>query len=244
MMNLKDDSHKKAYRNEWKYFCSTFRLDAIENRLKASMQKDEHLGSNLRYIVHSLYFDDCSNMCLNDVEAGNPERFKYRIRYYNNDLSTLKIERKEKSYGYCRKYSTQLSVDEAKEIIEGDYFNLFWKTQNNMLKRFLLDLIKGNFRPKIITKYERCALEDKIKNVRVTLDRNIKSSVDFYDFLSGNYTAFSMSEGNRCVIEIKFDYILPDYIKRLCYSNFMSRQTFSKYYLARKNMKRMNQWNF
>ena len=221
-----------------------FRLDVIETRLKQFFSPDIHTNDDCKYIVNSLYFDDFKNTCFYDVEAGNPERYKYRIRYYNNDLSFIKLERKEKLYGQCRKFCTNISLEQALKIINGEYYDVFWETDDKLLKRFLIDFINGNFKPKIITKYERCALEDKIKDIRITLDRQISMSLDFTNFLAADYKNSLLNEGNRCVVEIKFNFILPAYIKKLCYFKYMSRQTFSKYYIARKYITRIKQWNF
>ena len=239
---MKTNNNKKCYKNEWKFFCSPFRLDALEYRLKNAFSRDIHSDENAKYVVNSLYFDDCNNTCLNDVEAGNPDRFKYRIRYYNNDLSTLKLERKEKLYGYSRKFETKISKEYAKKIIEKQFVDIFWDTNDKLLKRFLIDFINGNYSPKIITKYERSAFVDDIKNIRITLDRDITSSVDFNNFLSAKCNEYPLNSGNECVWEIKFNQILPQYIKKICFAKFMSRQTFSKYYLACKNIKRITPW--
>lgn len=57
------------------------------------MEGDYHTSDGT-YLVRSLYFDDRYNSCLMDNENSIDKRYKYRIRTYNNDLSTIHLEKK------------------------------------------------------------------------------------------------------------------------------------------------------
>ena len=93
----------KKYRNEWKYSCEQPYLDVLSERLSSVLPKDKNSGENGYYTVRSLYFDDVYNSCASENEAGISKRYKYRIRYYENNANLLKLEKKEKANGKCHK---------------------------------------------------------------------------------------------------------------------------------------------
>jgi len=168
---------------------------------------------------------------------GISERFKYRFRYYGNDLQTLRLERKEKKNGRCRKQTCPVSVQEFESIMEGHVEEVFWMTDNIVLKKFCVDVWKKGFRPKIIIDYERVAYVEEISNVRITFDKNITASSSTQLFLEGNYLAVPILEKGKHVLEVKFDSILPGYIKKGVNTSGLQQTSFSKYYIGLKRAK-------
>ena len=218
----------KRYRNEWKYIIDSRNEAVLKTKIKNLLPIDKHSNPFGIYVIHNIYFDDYKNTCAAKTEAGDYERFKWRIRYYEDDINSLKLELKEKLYGRCHKESSPLTYIEYKAIMKND-FSLLWNTENDLLKRFLVDLSCG-FRPKTIIEYEREAYVDTLLNIRITFDKNISNSNEFDKFLEGNYIKFPIQEKDICVLEIKFDDILPGYIKKAIESKCSSQTAFSKYY--------------
>lgn len=199
---------------------------------------DKHSNDNDKYIIHSLYFDDYTNSCMFDNDAGLGKRYKWRIRYYNNDLSYICLERKEKYNSLCHKDSCQLSLEEYEKIINNDVSELFWNTDKKLLKEFCVQIMNRLFRPKVIIDYERTAYVEPITNVRITFDRNISASKDVNRFITNDYTKYPLLQKNRHILEVKFDDILPSYIKQATHIEDLSQTTFSKYYLSRVKLER------
>lgn len=83
----------KAYRNEWKYILTNKELSLLKSRLSKVMEIDPHTPKEGRYLIHSLYFDDYKNMALYTTDSGLSKRFKWRIRYYGDDLSYIVLEK-------------------------------------------------------------------------------------------------------------------------------------------------------
>lgn len=228
----------RQFRNEWKYCCSESSLTILEERLAAIMDRDENGGDDGRYEIHSLYFDDLQDMCARENDAGISERFKYRIRYYEDDISFLKLERKEKLNGRCHKESWSISLAEYEKLVNGDANELYWETENPVLKRFCIHCMARGFSPKSIVDYERCAFVEKISNVRITIDKNISVSDEIGEFLSGDYLRIPLLEKHRHVLEVKFDSILPGYIRHIITNREFIHTAFSKYYLGRQQLQR------
>ena len=222
----------KKYRNEWKYNLTNQQLAMINNRLDKIMDRDSH-GDNGRYVIHSLYFDDHNDESLRDTASGYYKRYKYRIRFYDNDLSYITLEKKEKLYGRCHKRHCKLTIDEYNQIINKDYLDLVYDTDKQLLKEFIVDIMTRDVQPKVIVNYERIAYVEEITNVRITLDMKISAAYDFDNFLTNDYISFPVQESLYNVLEVKFDDILPSYIKNIVESYSFNQLAFSKYYYCR-----------
>lgn len=77
-----------ALRHEWKHRLDTAGLLALRARLGAVLQRDPHaLGGS--YQVRSLYFDNLADKALREKLESVNHREKFRLRFYNGDLSCL-----------------------------------------------------------------------------------------------------------------------------------------------------------
>ena len=226
------------YRNEWKYRLKDADVFLVENKLNETLDFDEHSSANNTYSVHSLYFDDYLNSCMNDNEAGLGTRIKWRIRYYDDNKNFIRLEKKEKKNGLCLKRSCQISHDDYQRIMNNDVESIVWDTDELLLKRFCLLIMKRVFKPKIVVDYERTAFVEPISNVRITFDKNISVSSDVGSFFDDNYLKYPILDKGNQIMEIKFDDILPNYIKKAAYISSLKQTTFSKYYLGRKRIER------
>lgn len=227
----------KKYRNEWKYRCTKQELAQIETKLGALLQKDIHAGNGGIYRVHSLYFDDARDSCAIETEAGDAIRFKYRIRYYDDAPSFLRLERKEKLNGGCHKESCLLSQKEFYSLLSGNANLFLFDDQRTVLRRFAVDMLSRHFTPRAIIDYERVAYVEPVTNVRITMDYNIAVSNQFDLFLSGDYLKIPLQKKGEHILEVKFDEILPGYIKQGLYESQLQQCSFSKYYLGNQKLK-------
>ena len=91
-----------------------------------------------------------------------------------------------------------------------------------------------NYKPKVIIDYERVAYVEEITNVRITFDMKISASYELDKFLDNDYRKFYIMPSNMNLLEVKFDHILPSYIKNILELNSMNQTSFSKYYFGRK----------
>lgn len=229
----------KTYRNEWKYYCTINDMEIIKNRLNAVLNRDFHSDDNGKYEIHSLYFDDYKDACVKENDAGISERVKYRIRYYGARCGFMRLERKEKHDSRCHKESCPISLEEYAKIVNGDADELFWQTENPLMRQFCVQCMTRRFEPKAIIDYERTAYVEEITNIRITLDENISVSDDLFHFLDGDYIRYPVQEKNRHVVEVKFDQILPSYIKHIVTNRNLVQTSFSKYGLGRQKLQNM-----
>ena len=224
----------KKYRNEWKYIVSNQELSLIKSRLSQVMELDSHTPERGRYVIHSLYFDDYKDSSVYTTDAGLSERFKWRTRYYDDDLSYIVLERKEKKESRCHKKSCKLTLDEYHAIVSDDILSIVYDTKKDLIRELARDIMLYHYEPKVIIDYERIAYVEEITNVRVTFDMRISASYDLEHFLDGDYVKFYLQNTGFNVLEVKFDEILPSYIRNIVEAYNFNQTSFSKYYYGRK----------
>ena len=224
----------KKYRSEWKYSLSNQDLSLLKSRISQVMKLDPHTPACGRYLIHSLYFDNYKDTSVYTTKAGSSKRYKWRIRYYGDDLTYMILEKKIKHDSRCHKKYCKITLDEYEKIISGNITDIVYETRKNLIKELACDMLMFDYRPKIIIDYERIAYVEEITNVRVTFDMKISASYELDHFLDGNYTKFYLQPSGLNLLEVKFDYILPSYIRKIVESYSFNQISFSKYYYGRK----------
>ena len=144
------------------------------------------------------------------------------------------LEKKEKLESRCHKKSCKITLDEYNKIVSGDVTDLIFETEKELIKELAVDMIIHNYKPKVIIDYERIAFVEEITNVRVTFDMKISASYELENFLDGDYQRFYVLPSGLNVLEVKFDNILPSYIRNIVESYSFKQGSFSKYYYCRK----------
>jgi len=219
------------YRHEKKLHISQMDYHILKSRLSTIMQMDSHVGSDGMYRIHSLYFDNIYDMALREKVNGINKREKFRIRYYNNDLSYMRLEKKSKINGLCKKESTIIKVEECRAIINGD---LEWMkstkdTDRKLIFELYVKMHSELLRPRTVITYNRIPFVFEPGNVRVTLDSNIRTSAyNVQNFLDIDKYSVPVI-GDSVILEVKYDEFLPDIIKKAVSLNGRSVTSYSKY---------------
>lgn len=225
---------KENYRHELKYEISCPEYLTLRNRLKAVMQSDPHGDAAGRYQIHSIYFDNYADQALREKIEGVPSREKFRIRYYNDDLERITLEKKIKEKGLCMKYGAAITEEECRRVLQGD---LSWMREHTsgLVRELYVKMCCQALRPKVKVSYEREAYVYKAGNVRVTLDSDLRTTLSSGDFLRSDRAGISAMDrpGGR-ILEIKYDAFLPEVIRRIVQMRGIRQQAFSKYAACRR----------
>lgn len=221
------------YRHEYKYVCTEGQLAYVNNAIKGIMQLDPHVKDKGGYTVRSLYFDDYYDGCYYDNLYGNEPREKFRIRIYDANDSNINLELKRKQKGKVKKESCKLTREICNLILEGKNLE-FYALENALYKKFCLQYHMKMLRPKVIVEYDRIPYVYRDGNVRVTMDKNIRSSNQCSSFFDKTMFFRPIMENNKHLLEVKFDEYIPDYIHQMLEDEKMKQTTFSKYFLCRK----------
>ncbi|MDE5860372.1 MAG: polyphosphate polymerase domain-containing protein [Oscillospiraceae bacterium] len=217
------------FRHEYKHIISTADFYMITLRLNAAAKSDEHMKGD-SYFVRSLYFDNFCDKALREKLDGVNRREKFRIRYYDFNDSFIRLEKKSKQNGLCRKESAVLTREKTERIIAGDC-DFLLDEQDTLLTEFYIKLTAEQLLQKTIVDYRRKAYVFPYGNVRITFDYDISSSFDTDGFFDTKTASVPASED--IVMEIKYDEFLPQIIADITQTNGRQQISFSKYAAAR-----------
>lgn len=218
------------FRHEIKHEISLSDCLVLRQRLSAVANHDIH-GENGRYQIRSIYFDDFRDTALMEKINGINMREKFRLRYYDNDTSYIRLEKKSKINGLCSKTATVLTILETQKILNDD---LEWMIQSDVpiLRELYLQMTAKGLKPKTIVDYERDAFIFPAGNVRVTLDYNIRTGMNGVDFLNPNCVTMPVVD-NPIILEVKWDEFLPSIIRDAVQLEGRRNGAYSKYAAGR-----------
>ncbi|MCR5723556.1 MAG: polyphosphate polymerase domain-containing protein [Treponema sp.] len=230
---MTDVQKNPKWRHEFKYVSPEYILSYLEKRTAAVMQRDRHTGSQGYYAIRSLYFDDLYNTCYYENEDGTDPREKFRIRIYNASRERISLELKQREKGKCHKLSVPLTPAFCDEILSGK-IPAVKDTDPYLVKKLIMEMQSRGLKPVCIVSYERVPLVWNAGNVRVTFDRNIRSSSSLSNFFEPFLPSRPILEAGTNMIEVKFDEFLPDFISEVLQTGRLQQTAFSKYYLCRR----------
>ncbi|MGM9521770.1 MAG: polyphosphate polymerase domain-containing protein [Oscillospiraceae bacterium] len=214
-----------AYRHEFKHEISYMDLLILRQRLRAVANPDCHTIDG-RYFIRSLYFDTPSDKALREKLDGVSRREKFRIRYYNSDISLIHLEKKSKLCGLESKQTVQLSSFEAQAIVDG-YLDWMIDSESPLIRELYSKMQSQRLAPKTIVDYTREPFVFSPGNVRVTLDYDIRTGLSCTDFLKPCVTI--PAGGAPIILEVKWDAFLPDIIRDAIQLEGCRTGAFSKY---------------
>ena len=145
---------QKHYRHELKFSIPYGDYTGLRRRLCRIMSADPHTNAAGKYRIRSIYFDNSDDKALREKIDGIGKREKFRIRYYNDDLSFITLEKKIKVDSLCLKYDARITEEECRKILGGD--TAFMKDHPQELVRELY--AKMNYqrlRPRVRVSYVR-----------------------------------------------------------------------------------------
>ena len=218
------------FRHEWKHEITYSDMLVLRQRLRVVMKPDQNAIDG-KYEIRSLYFDNLDDKALLEKLNGVNIREKFRIRYYNDDLSVIRLEKKSKVGGLGNKQSARLSRQQAQSLVDGDY-DWMREGQEPLILELYSKMKSQGLRPKTIVDYTREPFIFGPGNVRVTLDYNIRSGMQCTDFLNRNCITVPAG-AQKAILEVKWDAYLPDIIRDAVQLEGRHTQAFSKYAACR-----------
>ena len=221
-----------SYRQEWKIPINHFDSVILRSRLQQVMQPDRHAshGDGI-YFIRSLYFDTPEDTALREKLDGVNRREKYRIRYYDYDISKITLEKKFKHHGVGTKFHAPLSVGQTQQLVDGD---IAWMSQSpySLIQELYYQILTKQLRPTTIVDYTREAYVYQPGNIRVTLDYNLRTGLSCTKFLDQQVPTIAPPD-EPMVMEVKWDHYLPDVIRAAVHLPGCHVTAFSKYAACR-----------
>ena len=218
------------FRHEVKFLINRSDMITIRQRLRAAAYPDPHTIGG-RYKIRSLYFDNLEDKALMEKLNGVNNREKFRIRYYNGDLSYICLEKKSKTGNLSRKDSALLTVEQAQNIVDGKIGSLI-ESPSPLVQELYAKMKGEGLRAKTIVDYTREPFVYPAGNVRVTIDYDIRSGMGSTDFLNPACVTVPVTD-DAIILEVKWDAFLPDCIRAAVSLESREEGAFSKYAACR-----------
>lgn len=218
------------WRHEWKHEINPADALVIRHRMGVVGTLDPHARDGC-YSIRSIYFDNGNDKALREKLDGVNRREKWRIRLYDGDTSLIHLERKSKRHGLGTKDSCTLTAAEAQSIVDGD---TSWMScdERPLVRALAADMVCQGMRPRTIVDYVREPFIFPAGNVRVTIDRNIRTGLVSKDFLDSHVPTVPVP-GNPIILEVKWDEFLPSVIRDAVQLTGRRTSAFSKYAASR-----------
>ena len=218
---------KTTVRHEYKYMISYVDYFRIVEQLKTLMIHDKH-GDENSYPVRSVYLDDLVFSGASDKAFGNERHKKYRVRFYH-DEQKKKLECKFKIGEISEKTSTLINDEMYKGIIESDFNVLSKFMEDELIRKYSLDLLKSHLKPTMFLEYQREAFRDSLDNVRITFDHSLCGERFNEDLKTVDY---QLMGNDKLILEVKYEHFLPKELKAILQQIHMDHVAYSKYFMG------------
>ena len=202
---------EKGFRHEYKYLISKADAELLKRRLPHFMERDPHAGKTGQYTIRSLYFDDFDGGAFYDKVDGVNYRAKYRIRFYNYELTYIKLEKKEKLGHLTRKTAQTITASDARALEQGRTAPCP-DTQGGLIAELQQKIALSGLRPRVVVDYDRTPFICRDGNTRITVDENIRTKPYSAKLSASPEAMIPVLEPDQVVLEVKFDDFLPGYL--------------------------------
>jgi hypothetical protein len=221
-------------RYECKYQISEAKAAEVEKFIQPYIHSDRYckLQPTGWYPIVSLYLDSPNLTLCKETLTGKKNRFKLRIRGYNDDPAYPKFfEIKRRLDFVIIKDRHRVKSSEVERLLCGGALpQQYYSTEQEPLKQFLFYKQSINAQPLVLVKYLRRAYEDDSENrVRVTFDRNLSYKMTNRPVVELGGTGWQKHPFNKIVLEIKFTSRFPAWLTRMASCLELERESFSKY---------------
>lgn len=207
-------------RREIKYQIREDLALAIRSYLSSYLEPDEFAvgKADHSYSVHSVYLDSNHLLTYRAANGGERNRFKLRIRYYDQDPeSPVFFEIKRRINEGIVKQRARVRREAVRSLLTGESplpEHLFsWNPQHwaDLLDFWQL-VERLQAAPRAHNAYQREAYVNSDATVRVTLDRSVQIGPEF-----GGELPIAMEEGvevfpNTVILELKFTERMPTWL--------------------------------
>ena len=211
-------------RKEIRFEISYSEFQKLKVLLNSTLRKDENSKFSGDYTIKTIYFDNYHREVERDKKNDINSVYKYRIRMYNNDDTNVFLERKTNENGYIKKIKEKIDKEEVSNLLCGKFKDLL-KEDECLKTELYIKMRLKSLRPTLLIEYTRNAWVDKLSNVRVTIDKEMKSTTDCRKF----FGSVKSLPKEKYVLEVKWDKYLPDYVLNIIQLAQGKKMTKSKF---------------
>ena len=226
--------------------------DPIPDFSRLSWERRQHFASEIKYnseydliptpgqgyLVHSIYLDDFSRITVRQTEQGWKNRFKLRIRFYDDDpdgFASLEVKERRnqiilKSRAFVPKKIAEAYLNDPTFKVSDSHLVSNCYKEREGLANFLHYSESVGARPSRYTSYYRVGYEKLDNNeVRVTFDRDVRGAKYTGRLDATQRRSWPLVEFGGTVLELKFCESPPWWMAELCQHFDLQRGSAAKY---------------
>jgi hypothetical protein len=235
---MSQDHTLMASRYELKYHVSQTVALQIRDFVQQHLELDDYGQSqpNFSYPVHSVYLDSDDWQIYWRTVNGDKNRYKLRIRYYNDQPDTpVFFEIKRRMKDVILKQRCAIPRSQLPGVFAGHFpndarFNAKSPKERFALERFFELAASVNARPKMHVAYQREAYVSTFNNeVRLTMDRAVECAPRFDGRLIARVENPIACTRDIVILELKFTGRFPNWYRDLVRSFNCVQTGASKY---------------
>lgn len=240
-MAYRTDNLLQRSRYELKYLVSERLADQVREFARQYLAPDPYARISAQglpvYAIYSVYLDNVRQDLLNATVWGHKNRFKLRVRYYDEDLENpVYFEIKRRVNGAILKERAKVRRDAAHRLLTGgiphrdELQNPHAADQYASLRRFVELQEKLNAKPTVIVAYDREAwLTPDGNSARLTFDRSVAGGPYNKAFTVQAGSDWVMPEVGGTVLELKFTDRYPNWMRDMVQLFGLERCSMAKY---------------
>ena len=240
-LGYRTDNLLQRSRYELKYLITERRADQVREFARQYLAPDPYAKKNAQglpvYAIYSVYLDNPRQDLLNATVWGHKNRFKLRVRYYDeNPLNPVYFEIKRRVNGAILKERAKVRREAAHRLLTGgvphrdDLQNPHAADQYASLRRFLELQEKLSAKPEVIVAYDREAwLTPDGNSARLTFDRSVAGGPYNQAFTIQHGSDWVMPELGGVVLELKFTDRFPNWMRDMVQLFGLQRCSMAKY---------------
>ncbi len=248
---LRDKMQRQRF--EFKYLLDEEKALDVRAYVAHRLELDESgVGKpNYSYAVNSLYLDSPALMTFWDWVNSNRNRFKLRMRYYDEKPTTpLFLEIKRRVSGCILKQRCAIKKSAIQMVLDGqipppELMVSREAKQRDALENFVAMVTRMDARPMALVTYLREAyIDPENEGVRVTLDRQVRIGPRETADLTVEMEKYVQPFGHNVILELKFTNRFPDWFGDMVRALCLSRSAAAKYCegMANMNTPQLGNW--
>ncbi|PIQ28317.1 vacuolar transporter [bacterium (Candidatus Blackallbacteria) CG17_big_fil_post_rev_8_21_14_2_50_48_46] len=225
---------RRFNRFELKYLITSAQAERLKQALIGHVEADSFSGSR-GYPVLSLYYDSPNHDFFWDKIEGLKFRRKLRIRAYpqadQSGVTQAMVEIKQRINKTVQKRRLKLPLEKAYELCSGKLEGVELDPLDAAVVSEVKYLVNAkNLRPSCLISYHRQAYQGNQWNsgLRITFDTELKTSVRDLKLDSSAQNSYFIPP-DWCILEIKVDERVPDWLASLLSSQELELRRISKY---------------